>query len=114
MIHGYLCTDRGDQMAVRRKFLLDHLRYIETIADKIFIAGPAPSGAPGVYKGSLILYKVDTADEAKALFDADPYAKADIWESVQPISFSPAVGDQVGGVTWKIVDGQVQMLAKPA
>ena len=41
MIHGFLCTDRGDQTAVRRKFLLDHLRYIETIADKVFIAGTA-------------------------------------------------------------------------
>ncbi len=114
MIHGYLCTDRGDQTAVRRKFLMDHLRYIETIADKIFIAGPEPSDIPGVYKGSLILYKVDTAEQAKALFDADPYAKADIWESVRPISFNPAVGDHVGGVTWKIIDGQVQMLKKPA
>ena len=114
MIHGFLCTDRGDQMVVRRKFLMDHLRYIETIADKILVAGPAPSDTPGVYKGSLILYKVATADEAKALFDADAYAKADFWESVQPISFSPAVGDLVGGITWKIVDGQVQMLKKPA
>ena len=114
MIHGYLCTDRGDQTAVRRKFLMDHLRYIETIADKIFIAGPEPSDIPGVYKGSLILYKVDTAEQAKALFDADPYAKADIWESVRPSSFNPAVGDHVGGVTWKIIDGQVQMLKKPA
>ena len=114
MIHGFLCTDRGDQTAVRRKFLLDHLRYIETIADKVFIAGPEPSDTPGVFKGSLILFKVDTAEQAKALFDADPYAKADIWESVRPISFNPAVGDHVGGVTWKIVDGQVQMLKKPA
>jgi uncharacterized protein YciI len=111
MIYGYLCTDRGDQTETRRRLLVDHLRYVESIADKVLIGGPMPPSDPGdrrQFKGSILLYKVRSRDEAAALFAADPYAKAGIWETVEEFAFAPVIGDAVGGITWEIVDGAVR------
>jgi hypothetical protein len=60
----------------------------------------------------MLLYKVNSREEAKALFTGDPYAAADIWEKVEEIAFKAAVGDVVGGTTWEIVDGQVRGKAR--
>jgi uncharacterized protein YciI len=111
MIVAYICTDRGDQTETRRRLLLDHLRYVETVADKILVGGPVPPTEPGdtrQFKGSILLYKVGRPEEAAALFNGDPYAKAGIWEKVEVLPFEPALGEVVGGITWQIVDGQIR------
>jgi uncharacterized protein len=101
-VTGYvvICHDKdGDHAQSERKLhAAAHLAYIETILDKIWVAGPLAGG--GENHGSLLIFKVTTEEEARALIYADPYFGADIWAC---LSFSPymaVAGDWVGGKTW--------------
>jgi uncharacterized protein YciI len=115
MRFAYVCRDRGDQTAARMKVLKEHLRYMESVADKVLIAGPVP-GATGEtrrFAGSIVIYNVATREEADALFKADPYAAADLWERVDVVPFDPAMGTAIGGITWEFVDGEVHRTKTP-
>ena len=74
------------------------------------IAGPipGPEGGPR-FTGSVIIYNVGTREEADALFNGDPYARANMWERVETIPFSEALGTAIGGLTWEIVNGEIKM-----
>mgnify|MGYP002782352066 CR=1 FL=1 len=76
-----------------------HFAYVETIADRIAVAGPLRDDAGG-FKGSLLIYRVAGEAEARALLEGDPYWAADIWESVTVEPFTAAIGTWVGGKRW--------------
>lgn len=110
MRFAYFCFDRGDQMAARNERLMAHLHYMEQIADQIMIAGPIPGPAGGPrFAGSVIIYNVGSREEADALFNNDPYASANLWERVEVVPFSEALGTAIGGLTWEIVNGDLKM-----
>jgi uncharacterized protein len=96
-----LCRDKPGEVAQQacQTHALAHLGYIETILDKLLVAGPL-KGADGDSVGSLLIYRVETAEAARALIEGDPYFAADIWESVEVTPFMAAAGDWVGGKTW--------------
>lgn len=97
-----ICWDRpGPEAGATRLALLKaHLAHVETILDRLLIAGPLRNDA-GAICGSLLVWKTDSVDEAKALMAHDPYAQADIWASVEYRAFSGVAGDWVGGAAWK-------------
>lgn len=63
------------------------------------MAGPLrdDDGAP---VGSLLVFRCDSEPEAYELLAADPYAKADIWQSIEMQPFLAAAGDWIGGKIW--------------
>ena len=99
--YAAICTDKaGPEAGQQRKALArEHLAYIETILDKIAVAGPLKR-ADGSDWGSILIYKVDSAEDARALLEGDPYAGAGIWDNVTIEAFMGAAGDWVGGKTW--------------
>ncbi|MEM9290041.1 MAG: YciI family protein, partial [Pseudomonadota bacterium] len=78
--YAVACYDKpGPEAAqIRDEKMAEHLAHIETTLDKLWIAGPL-FGDAGVI-GSLLIYKADTPEEARALAMADPYGQAGIWE----------------------------------
>lgn len=76
-----------------------HFAHVETILDKIALAGPLRD-ADGQSIGSLFVLKVATAEEAEMLFRADPYFKAGVWERWEIHPFLPAAGEWIGGKIW--------------
>lgn len=76
-----------------------HFAHIETILDKIALAGPLRDDA-GQSVGSLLIFKVASAGEAEMLFRADPYFKAGVWERWEIQAFQPAAGEWIGGKIW--------------
>jgi len=112
MLYAFICHDDGDQTERRRALLLEHLRYIESQVDHIFIAGPSPpmdAGDQRQFQGSMMIYRADSLAAAQAKFDGDPYVRAGIWSSVEVMPFNPVVGAEVGGTTWDIIDGKVSL-----
>ena len=110
MIYAFICKDGGDKTQIRRDVLLEHLRYIESVIDKIVVAGTCPplsSSDPPQFGGSMLMYRADSPAEARSLFECDPYFKNKIWDSYEMMNFSPVAGDYIGGRTWDIVDGKV-------
>lgn len=109
-IYAFVCKDNGDQTQRRRELLIEHLRYIESVVDKIVVAGPNPPldpADPRQFAGSIMVYQADSPEAARSMFESDPYFRNKIWSSYEMMPFSPVVGSYIGGKTWDIVNGQV-------
>ena len=100
MLVSVYCKDAPGGAEPRQSKLLEHLAHIEEIEDKIKVAGPV-MGADG--KGpvaSLLIFEVDSLDEATQMIHADPYYQAGVWQEVNIQKFKGVVGSWVGGKTW--------------
>ena len=81
MLFAITCTDKPESLPLRLATRDAHLAHLRGHAASLVQAGPLldPQGRPC---GSLLLVDVADADAARALTDADPYAKAGLFESV--------------------------------
>jgi uncharacterized protein len=77
-----------------------HFAYVETIADKIALAGPLRTPDGQGFVGSVLIYDTETADQARALLEADPYYQAGIWRAPELHPFTAAIGTLIGGKIW--------------
>lgn len=76
-----------------------HFAYVETILDRIAVAGPLRDAAGG-FVGSMLIYDVPDAAAARALLEADPYFQAGIWDNPEIHPFTAAAGQWIGGKIW--------------
>lgn len=93
------CTDKPGSAAkeMRETLMNEHLAYIETVLDKVLVAGPIFDDDNKSIIGSLLVYKTDDKALARSYLEADPYYAADIWADVSIDVFRGALGDAVGG-----------------
>lgn len=85
-----ICTDKPGALQTRLDNRPAHLAHIEA-SGVVEMAGPFLD-AEGRMTGSLIVLDVATLDEAQAWADADPYAKAGLFESVRLTEWKKVVG----------------------
>lgn len=76
-----------------------HFARVETIMDRVAIAGPMKDGE-GRFTGSLIVVTATDEAEARALFEGDPYFAAGVWDRWEIHAFTPAAGAWIGGKIW--------------
>ncbi|MEJ0048077.1 MAG: YciI family protein [Rhodospirillales bacterium] len=81
MKFALICTDKPQSLPIRLATREAHVAYLETYADKLLEVGPLldPDGRPC---GSLLIIEVEDAAAAAGFAEADPYAKAGLFESV--------------------------------
>ncbi len=98
-----VCKDKPGQEAIdaREEFMLGHLNHVENIQDHILVAGPVFAEDQKTIIGSTLIYKTDQIDTARNWLEADPYFKAPIWETVEFHLFRGALGEAVGGITYR-------------
>lgn len=94
-----IAYDAPDSAVPRAEARDRHFAHVETIIDKIAVAGPLKD-ASGTNIGSLVVLRVDTHAEAEAILKSDPYFAAGVWERWDTHPFLPAAGEWVGGKTW--------------
>lgn len=94
-----LAWDRPNSADARATARDAHFAHIETIIDRIAVAGPL-KGPTGSNIGSLFVLDVGSAHEAEDVLRSDPYFRADIWEKWEIHPFLPAAGEWVGGKIW--------------
>ncbi|GHC73966.1 YciI-like protein [Limoniibacter endophyticus] len=84
MLFALLCTDREDALALRLATRDAHIAYLNELNDRgtLKFAGPFLD-ADGKPNGSLVVVEADSSAEAKALAASDPYAKAELFASVE-------------------------------
>ena len=84
MLFALLCTDKPGALQLRVDPRPDHVAYLTDLNARgiLKIAGPF-LGADGKPTGSLVIVKADTLEEARALAEADPYAKAGLFANVE-------------------------------
>jgi uncharacterized protein YciI len=98
-LFAVIALDRPGAEAKRLAARADHFAYVETILDRIAIAGPLRDAAGG-FVGSILVYDVADEAEARALLAGDPYFAAGIWDDPAIHRFTAAAGAWIGGKTW--------------
>ena len=86
--------------ALRTKHLMAHLKYVESILEKIQVAGPLAESSEQPYSASCFIYEADTLEEAQQLLRDDPYCQAGLYADTLWRQFSPKAGHWVGGKNW--------------
>jgi len=95
-----ICQDSEHAQTLRQQHLQEHFDYIESIIDKLAIAGPINQQQADHYDGSCFIYNTDDMQEAKRLFENDPYAKNGVYYANSFATFLPAAGSWIGGKIW--------------
>ncbi|GGE01255.1 YciI-like protein [Rhizobium anhuiense] len=84
MLFALLCKDKPGHLNVRMDTRPTHVEHLNKLNAEgtLKIAGPFldDDGKPC---GSLIIVEAESKEAARALADADPYAKAGLFESVE-------------------------------
>jgi uncharacterized protein len=81
MIFAIVCTDKPGALDTRLATRDQHLAYLQAYQERIVHAGPL-LGLDGRPSGSLMLVDVEDRAAAEGFAASDPYAKADVFESV--------------------------------
>jgi uncharacterized protein YciI len=81
MLFALICTDKPASLDLRLATRGQHLAYLETYRERLAQAGPLldHDGRPC---GSLLIVDVADRAEAAGFAEADPYARAGLFESV--------------------------------
>ena len=81
MLFALLCTDKPQSLDLRMEVRAAHVKYLESLGASLKAAGPFTSD-DGQPTGSLVIIEAADRAEAKAITDADPYARAGLFASV--------------------------------
>lgn len=81
MLFALICTDKPASIDLRMSVRPDHLKYLESLGNALKAAGPFTSDE-GQPVGSLVIIEAGDTTAAKAIAEADPYAKAGLFASV--------------------------------
>ncbi|MBL6432328.1 MAG: YciI family protein [Alphaproteobacteria bacterium] len=82
MLYALICTDKPGALDVRKANREDHLAFLAAMGDKLKAAGPFLDDDGGM-TGSLVVIEAASRDEALAVSQEDPYARAGLFESVE-------------------------------
>jgi len=92
MLYACICQDKpgsGDLRQQTREAHLDHLR---GHAGAVVSAGPLLSDDGTTPVGSLLIVEAQSVDAARAMMEADPYAKAGLFERIEVYPWRWVVG----------------------
>lgn len=81
MLFAIHCLDKPGAQQTRMANRADHLSYIKTVEEQMFAAGPLLDG-DGEMIGSLLIIDFPDLASAQAFADADPYARAGLFQAV--------------------------------
>ena len=82
MLFALICTDKPHSVDLRMSVRPDHLKYLESLGGALKAAGPFTSDA-GAPTGSLVIIEAADRAAASAMAEADPYARAGLFASVE-------------------------------
>ncbi|NVK34112.1 MAG: YciI family protein [Rhodobacteraceae bacterium] len=79
MLYAIICTDKPGALQIRMDNRPEHLEFLKSLGDNLKAAGPFLDD-DGNMTGSLVVIEASNRDEALAISQEDPYAKADLFE----------------------------------
>ncbi len=82
MLYALICTDKPHALQTRMDNRPDHVEFLKSLGSRLKAAGPflADDGTP---TGSLVVIEAANRDEALAVSNEDPYARAGLFETVE-------------------------------
>ncbi|ADZ68806.1 YciI-like protein [Polymorphum gilvum] len=82
MLYALICTDKPHSLQLRLDTRPEHVAFLNSLGDRLKAAGPFLDDA-GTMTGSLVVIEASNRDEALAVSQEDPYARAGLFESVE-------------------------------
>ncbi len=93
MLFALICKDKpGEGLARRMATRPAHLAWLQSLGEKVRCAGGLLTPDGSEPRGSLLIIEAEDLAAAQAIADADPYAAASVFESVEIIPWRQAVG----------------------
>ena len=83
MFYAIICTDKPGGLPLRLETRPAHREHLDALGAKLKLGGPFTNEDASEMNGSLLVVETDTLAEARAIADADPYAKAGLFADVQ-------------------------------
>lgn len=90
MLYALICTDKAENLEVRKANRDAHIAYIKD-SGVVAMAGPFIDD-DGQMCGSLLVLDVETRAEAEAWAANDPYAKAGLFAKVRIEAWNKVIG----------------------
>ena len=83
MLYAVICTDKPDSLAIRKANRPDHVEYLQSLGDRLVLAGPFTEPDGQTMNGSLIVIEAASLQAAKDIAAGDPFAKIGLFASVE-------------------------------
>jgi len=98
MLFAFICTDKPGKSQLRADTRPDHLAHLQSLneAKKLAFAGPFVD-AEGKSNGSMVVVEAPDMEAARVLADADPYAKAGLFEKVEIRQWNWGINNPANG-----------------
>jgi len=83
MLYACICTDKPGQEDLRQETRETHLEHLRAHSGAVVSAGPllSPDGSKPV--GSLLIVEAASLEDARAMMEDDPYAKAGVFATIE-------------------------------
>jgi uncharacterized protein YciI len=81
LLYALIAHDKPNSLAKRQAIRPEHLKFLESLGDRLKLAGPFLDDA-GSMTGSIVVIEAESYDAAKADFDRDPFALEGLFDSV--------------------------------
>jgi uncharacterized protein YciI len=81
LLFALVAHDKPGQLWKRQETRPEHLKFLETLGDRLILAGPFLDDK-GDMTGSIVVIEAESYEAAKADFDRDPYGLAGLFDSV--------------------------------
>ncbi len=89
------CVDRPQSLGKRLANRPSHLAWLESLGATVKAGGATLADDLKSPNGSMLIFEGESAAEVEALLAEDPYAKADLFESVTLKPWRQAVGQKL-------------------
>jgi hypothetical protein len=83
MLYALICTDKPDSLGIRKANRPEHVEYLQSLDDRLVLAGPFTEPDGQTMNGSLIVIEAASLQAAKEIAAGDPFAKAGLFASVE-------------------------------
>jgi uncharacterized protein YciI len=83
MLYAVICTDKPNSHALRMANRPEHVAYLQSLGDRLAIAGPFTEPDGKTMNGSLIVIEAGSLQAAKEIAAGDPFARAGLFASVE-------------------------------
>ena len=88
MKYAILFEDDDDFAHMRPQFMAEHLQFLADNSDRIEIAGPMKDAVSAEPAGGLWLVDADSAEQAQALIESDPFWPTGLRKSIRILEWT--------------------------
>jgi uncharacterized protein YciI len=90
-----LCNDNPDMLALRQENRPKHMAHIQSLGDRLKMAGPQLDAADGDPCGSVLIIEGESAEDVEGFMKRDPFWQAGIFKDMAVRPFTAVIGDWV-------------------